>query len=310
MTSQSSETTPDISSVVHFDTRYSFRSTIAGLKSPVLLGPSAWWTTNTPQGPVTLELKRLDTETISTNAWGEGSEWATNKVPDLLGVDDGSNSFAPEDELAKLWKNNKFRLGRTDLVWDSAIGAILSQKVQVTKAMQSLRGLRNMFGAVAPGPLRSKLLPTPPQVCEMSYTDFHRLGVERKRAETIIRLAKEIPRLKVQPITRPANYLDQDRLNMKRLASIRGIGLWTLGLIDAVAYGNSDAVPVGDYHIPNTVAWNLHGISRATDAEMLEMLEPYRPHRWRVIRLCKANSSAPKYGPRLSLRGFGISEGR
>ena len=103
--------------------------------------------------------------------------------------------------------------------------------------------------------------------------------------------------------------MDQDLQNTKRLASIRGIGPWTLGLIKAVAFGDTDAVPVGDYHIPNTVAWNLHGISRATDDEMLEMLEPYKPHRWRVIRLCKMNSSAPKYGPRLSLRGFGITDG-
>ena len=77
-----------------------------------------------------------------------------------------------------------------------------------------------------------------------------------------------------------------------------------------VSMGDADAVPTGDYHIPNTVAWVMAGEPRADDARMLELLEPYRGHRWRVIRLAKANGSAPKYGPRLSLRGDGLSRGR
>ena len=305
MTNQS---TPDIVSQTNFDTTYSFRSTIAGLKSPVLLGPSAWWATTTPEGPATLQLQRSDPETITSKAWGSGAEWVSNKIPDLLGQSDNSDSFQPEGKVAELWKTNRFRLGRTDIVWDAAVGAILSQKVQVTKAMISLRGMRNLFGTTAPGPIRSKLLPRPERVAEMNYSDFHSLGVERKRAETIIRLAKEIPRIRVAA---PGNAPDEsaDQQNMLRLSKIKGIGPWSLGLIAAVVYGDTDAVPVGDYHIPNTVAWNLHSIPRSDDSEMLEILEPYRPHRWRVIRLCEANSAAPKYGPRLSLKGFGITEG-
>lgn len=307
MTDQSS---PDIVSQTAFDTTYSFRSTISGLKSPVLLGPSAWWATTTPSGPATLQLKRISPEVIASKAWGLGAEWITNKVPDLLGLSDNSDTFNPDGVVGKLWKQNRFRVGRTDLVWDAAIGAILSQKVQVTKAMMSLRAIRNTFGYSAPGPIRANLLPTANTVAEMSYVDFHKLGVERKRAETIIRLAKEMPRIKVNPLgNRKEEQSSVDKQNILRLSKIKGIGPWTLGLIAAVAYGDTDAVPVGDYHIPNTVAWNLHGIPRADDKQMLQMLEAHKPHRWRVIRLCKGNSPAPKYGPRLSLKGFGITEG-
>ena len=46
-----------------------------------------------------------------------------------------------------------------------------------------------------------------------------------------------------------------------------------------------DAVSVGDFHLPNLVAFALAGEPRGDDARMLELLEPYRGQRARVIRL-------------------------
>jgi 3-methyladenine DNA glycosylase/8-oxoguanine DNA glycosylase len=69
------------------------------------------------------------------------------------------------------------------------------------------------------------------------------------------------------------------------------------------AMGDPDAVPVGDYHLPSMVAWSLAGEPRADDARMLELLEPYRGHRGRVIRLLVAGgSAAPRRGPRMPFR--------
>ena len=63
--------------------------------------------------------------------------------------------------------------------------------------------------------------------------------------------------------------------------------------------GDDDAVPVGDYHIPNMVAFNLAGEARADDARMLALLEPFRGQRGRVIRLLGlAGRHAPAFGPR------------
>jgi hypothetical protein len=67
---------------------------------------------------------------------------------------------------------------------------------------------------------------------------------------------------------------------------------------------------VGDYHLPNTVAWHLAREPRATDDRMLELLEPWAGHRWRVIRLAEASGGAPRYGPKLSLAGDGLHLGR
>jgi len=74
-----------------------------------------------------------------------------------------------------------------------------------------------------------------------------------------------------------------------------------------VAWGDRDAVPVGDFHLPNTVAWALAGEDRADDDRMLELLQPYRPHRRRVVTMLKrSGASAPKYGaksPVFDIRG-------
>lgn len=90
-----------------------------------------------------------------------------------------------------------------------------------------------------------------------------------------------------------------------RLRAVRGIGPWSAALVIAEVLGDADAVPVGDYHLPDTVAWALAGEDRGTDRRMLELLEPYRPHRRRVtLMLKKAGISAPKYGPKTPVRSF------
>ena len=71
----------------------------------------------------------------------------------------------------------------------------------------------------------------------------------------------------------------------------------------ALVLGDADAVSVGDYHLPHTVSWALAGEARGSDERMLELLEPYRGHRGRVIRLLEAAGiAAPRRGPRLRLR--------
>ena len=60
---------------------------------------------------------------------------------------------------------------------------------------------------------------------------------------------------------------------------------------------------VGDYHLPNNVAFNLAGEERADDARMLELLEPYAGQRGRVVRwITSGTRKAPRRGPRLPIR--------
>jgi len=281
-------------------------STVRGSKDPVTIGPGeVRWNTRTPDGPGSLELERMGASTVDVRAWGPGAEWMSEQAPRLLGAEDDVTGFSPPSgRLTELWRRKPFLLGRTDRLWDSLVGGIFGQKVQVANAVKARRQLARRFGEEAPGPAGGWILPAPERVAEMGYADFHPLGVERKRADILIRVAREMPRIEGMTRTRTPEQV------AARLQHIRGIGPWTAAMVTASAMGDPDAVPVGDFHVPNTIAWHLAGEERGTDERMLELLEPYAGHRWRVVRLAKGSGSAPKRGPKLSLTGDGLHLGR
>ena len=67
---------------------------------------------------------------------------------------------------------------------------------------------------------------------------------------------------RVREVARRANRLEEAATMAwpdadRRLQALRGIGPWTAGVVLGEALGDPDAVPVGDYHLPNLVAWNL-----------------------------------------------------
>ncbi len=279
------------------------RETVRGAKNPVLVGPTEfWWTTRTPDGPGSISLTRTSDTGIEVESWGPGAGWLLDQAPRILGSQDDVTGFRPDGIVGTLWRQKPFKLARTDRPWDALIGAILGQKVQVQHAKRSRQLLARRYGDPAPGPRTGWVLPSPQRVAEMGYYDFHPLGVERKRAETLIRAGRELSRIGNLGAKSP-------QAAAARLQRIRGIGPWTAALTTAVAFGDPDAVPIGDFHIPNTVAWFLAGEPRGTDERMLELLEPYVGHRWRVVRLAKSAGSAPKYGPKLSLDDDGLHLG-
>ena len=72
------------------------------------------------------------------------------------------------------------------------------------------------------------------------------------------------------------------------------------------ALGDPDAVSVGDYHLPGLVVRVLANEPGGDDARMLELLEPYRGQRGRVIRLLESSGlQAVRRGPRMPPRSIG-----
>ena len=129
---------------------------------------------------------------------------------------------------------------------------------------------------------------------------FHRANVERKRADAIRVACTYAARLEETVDMAPADAF-------RRITALPGVGPWSAAEVAMVALGDPDAVSVGDYHLPNQVAWALAGEPMADDARMLELLEPYRGQRGRVIRLLLAGSTAglpPRRGPRMPLRSI------
>jgi 3-methyladenine DNA glycosylase/8-oxoguanine DNA glycosylase len=87
------------------------------------------------------------------------------------------------------------------------------------------------------------------------------------------------------------------------LRAVPGIGPWTVAEVAVRAWGDVDAVSVGDVHLPNLVAFALAGEPRGDDARMLELLAPYAGRRALVVRVLELSGvRPPRYGPRLGPR--------
>jgi 3-methyladenine DNA glycosylase/8-oxoguanine DNA glycosylase len=261
-------------------------------------GTEVWRATRTPAGPASQRL-RLDSDgTLDVEAWGPGAEWLLDQAPALVGELDDDSGFRPEQPLLRELRRRHIgmRIGRSNAVFEAAMGTVLEQKVQGALAWRAWRALVRSLGEAAPGPLPGLLVPPAAEVVAATrYPAFHAWGVERRRAETVRRVAACADRLE-EARTMPAADA------RARLRSVTGIGAWSAAEIALIALGDADAVSVGDYHLPHVVSWALAGEARGTDERMLELLEPYRGHRARVIRLLLAGGiEPPRRGPRLPL---------
>jgi 3-methyladenine DNA glycosylase/8-oxoguanine DNA glycosylase len=263
-----------------------------------------WRATRTPCGAATLHLARGSDGSVAARAWGAGAAWALEHLPDLLGEADDVDSFEPGRTgvvAAMAARFGGLRIPRTRAVFELLVPVVLEQKVIGKEARRSYAGLVRRYGTPPPGPVgvvppSLRLAPAPDVLAALPSFAFHPLGVERKRSDTIRRAAGHagwIDRLPGVPL--PEAH--------RRLQALPGIGPWTSAEVALLALGDADAVSVGDYHLPNLVSWALAGEPRGTDARMLELLEPWRGHRGRVVRLLERGiRHAPRYGPRLSLR--------
>lgn len=272
---------------------------VDGLRGPCLqVRPDGLWrAVRTPHGPATARL-RLSGRKLSVAAWGEGAEWALEQAPDWVGESDDPQALVPRHpavaRAARLGRG--MRMCAAGGLTETLIPIILAQKVTGVESSRSYRRLVDRYGEPAPGPGNLPLPPDPRRLAQLAYYDFHPLGVERRRAETILRACRAAPRLEAAA-GGPVDDL------YRLLHSLPGVGPWTSANAVQVTRGDPDAVPVGDFHAPHTVAWALAGEERGTDERMLELLAPYRGQRGRVVRLLERYAGhAPAYGPRSAPR--------
>jgi 3-methyladenine DNA glycosylase/8-oxoguanine DNA glycosylase len=264
------------------------------------LGASeAWRASRTPDGPSTTHL-RVAGNTVLAEAWGPGAGWAVAQASLICGeADDATGFVAVHPLIARLHRSHPgMRLPRTHAVFEALVPTVIGQLVTGVESQLAYRALVDELGEPAPGPQPLRVPPSPQVLAATPYWRFHGFGIERRRAEVIIRAARSAKRLEeIVTMKRDDAY--------RRLLAFPGVGPWTAAKVAGVAMGDPDAVPVGDYHLPHTIGYALEGTPRSTDERMLQLLEPYAGHRARVIRLIAlAGITAPRFGPRRPLRNI------
>lgn len=257
------------------------------------LSPGTFWrATHTPDGPGTLHLRWHTGERIA-EAWGPGAEWLLSRVPALCGDLDPGYRFVDAHPVVMAAQRHHpdVRFGSSGTVYHELLPTILGQRITAGEAVRQWRLLVQRLGEPAPGPDRTlRLPPTPDSLAAKPSWWFHPLGIEAKRAEALRQVARHAPRL--------LEWTDSPDLG-ERLRLLPGVGSWTVGSVLATAAGDPDAVAVGDYHLKNVVVHAFTGRPRGSDDEMMELLEPYRGQRGRVVRLLLLDGHrAPKFGPR------------
>lgn len=250
--------------------------------------------TLTPDGPGCIAID-IDADGQHTaQAWGPGAAWLTARAPRLTGR---STDFRPvlphHDVLLRAVRDvGQLHLPASDTPYHELLPAVLGQRVTAQQALGQWAILCRRYGEPAPGPLGLRLPPTPERLRRIPSWEFHRLGIEEQRARGLLVVA------------RYARFIDRVRecdgaAARSAIVSLPCIGEWTAAVAIGVSHGDPDALPVGDFHVKNTVAWALTGRARGTDTEMRQTLAPYAGQRWQVVRtLEKSGLGAPKFAPR------------
>ncbi|GAA1524857.1 3-methyladenine DNA glycosylase/8-oxoguanine DNA glycosylase [Agromyces terreus] len=265
---------------------------------------AAWRATRTASGIATVRYAQVARDELRVDAWGPGAAECVDEAPGVLGEADDPGGFEPRIALiAEAHRRNPgLRMLRTARVVEALVPAILEQKVITLQAHDSWRSLVHRFGEEAPGPgvpvdggarRPLKVAPSPDQWARVPSWEWHRAGVDPRRSRTIVTAVRRAPRLEEASAMTPADAA-------ARLRALDGVGEWTAAEVAQRAFGDADALAVGDYHLSNYVGHALWGRDM-TDDEMVEAMAPWQGHRHRVVRLLGLAGVAgkPKRGPRM-----------
>ncbi len=254
-----------------------------------------WRTAHTVDGPVTVRVSIGDA--LRADAWGPGADTVMSAVPRWLGLHEDQWRL-PSHPVTDLLLRAHGGLRSTDTcdVFEALMHTVLHQLITWDEAAINWRRICLALGDPAPGPVPLRLSPTPRAIRAAGTLPLEAAGVGGRQARTLVEVARV-----ARALRRVADLPTHEAAAL--LHTVRGIGPWTSATALGMRLGRPEPIPVGDFHLPNTVAWALAGEPRADDASMVTLLEPFGGQAFRVIRLITAaRIEAPKRGPRFAWR--------
>jgi len=230
--------------------------------------------------PAAVEICR-EAESLRVSAYGGDPEELLNETVSGLRQDDGYFDFATED--TGVWRLHRslpgLRLLRVPWLYDMTCSAILQQRIRTVDAMRDWRRIAQRYGS--PAPLGLRAFPPAEVLARVPMFVLEQMGIDAKRARTLLKFARELAFVRLDARMSFATLRE-------RLLRVPGIGPWTTESVLGYGAGDIDAAIPGDLHLPRVVCYALAGEQRGCDERMMELLEPFRGHRFRIIRLLYA----------------------
>jgi 3-methyladenine DNA glycosylase/8-oxoguanine DNA glycosylase len=275
---------------VHFSRTFSMQS-LGGYDPTAESGPDLFRKAFFYRGePAALEFVR-DADGLHVTAYAPEAEALLEETLAGLMQDDRYQGFPREDE--GMWRLHRsqpgLRLLRMPWLYEMTCSAILQQRIRTVDAMRDWRLITKRWGSDAPMGLQA--FPSPDRLARVARFELEALGIDAQRSRTLLRFAQE---QRFVPLKTSMSFVELRR----NLLRVPGIGPWTTESVLGYGAGDADAAIPGDLHLPHLTCYALAGEIPGTDERMMELLEPFRGHRFRIIRLIYASRLAvPRLTP-------------
>jgi DNA-3-methyladenine glycosylase II len=175
--------------------------------------------------------------------------------------------FRSDPVIGRMVRTNQaLRVRRQPDPWETLLGAITEQLIELQRAMEIQRRLISAFGYRCPATgLRDA--PAPAVIAAQAPARLVAFDLAPKRALAMRRCAEAVA----------AGRLDLDDRDQRRLRAMREIGPWTCEMVGLHGQGRYDVVPAGDLGFLKIVGRLVTGNpkARADEAEVRGFFERY-----------------------------------
>jgi DNA-3-methyladenine glycosylase II len=193
-----------------------------------------------------------------TDRYAAAREHLREADPVLARLIDKNPGFDPRAWMAQLPKMD-------------AYGALLFQIVGQQLSVRSTRAILTRLEALFGG-----RLPEPQEILDADPEELRRVGMSRRKAETLRALAERFTSGELSDETLQQS---SDEEIEAALTAIPGVGPWTVHGFLIIALDRPDVVLAGDLALRRAVR-NVYGLDHMpTEPEVLEIAERWRPYR-------------------------------
>jgi DNA-3-methyladenine glycosylase II len=193
-----------------------------------------------------------------TDRYAAAREHLRDADPVLARLIDKNPSFDPRAWMAQLPKMDSY-------------GALVFQIVGQQLSVRSTRAILARLEALFAG-----RLPEPREVVDADPEELRRVGMSRRKVQTLRALAE---RFTTGELSEETFAQSSDEEVEAALTAIPGIGPWTVHGFLIIALDRPDVVLAGDLALRRAIR-NVYGLDHMpTEPEVLEIAERWRPYR-------------------------------